>query len=154
MNQSITTSHRIERKASRVIDSTDEASSDENATALTRGGFNTGVPRLWHAIATRSVAVAGEKFHEIQRSGFTMKAPPLCLRYFRAPTERLGGKPSQVLIRKSVCLPFLGEWGRCANRSRPRSKRGDRLRPGHMDSRIGLFDCFSFRSDSEKEGFE
>lgn len=69
---------------------------DDNATALTWGGFNTGVPRLWCAIATRSVAIAGEKFHEIQTSGFTMKAPPLCRRYFRAPMERLGGKPLPV----------------------------------------------------------
>ena len=54
----ITTSHRIERNASRVLDSTDEASSSENATACTGDGFKVGVPRLWHAIATRPLAIA------------------------------------------------------------------------------------------------
>ena len=105
----IPTSHSINANASRVIDSTDDASSDENAAALTRGGFNTGVPRLWCAIATRSVAIAGEKFHEIQMSGFTMKAPPLCRRYFRAPMERLGGKPSQDFVGSSHLLGVAGK---------------------------------------------
>jgi hypothetical protein len=72
VSRHITTTHRINAYALQVLDSTEEASSDENATALTGGGFNAGVPRLWHAIATRSVAIAGEKFHEIQRSGVTM----------------------------------------------------------------------------------
>ena len=66
MNQSITTSHRIERKASRVIDSTDDASSDENATAKAWGVFKPPVPKLWPATMARSIADASEKILKIE----------------------------------------------------------------------------------------
>jgi hypothetical protein len=95
---SITTSHRIERNASQVLDSTDEASSSSNALALTGGGFIAGVPRLWHAIATRSVAIAGEKFHEIQRSGVTMHSD-------RRPN--LGPLPGRLRTCTGTRLSFL-----------------------------------------------
>jgi hypothetical protein len=39
---------------------------DDNATGLTGGGFNTGVPRLWCAIATRSIADASVKILKIE----------------------------------------------------------------------------------------
>jgi hypothetical protein len=150
----ITTTHRINAYALQMLDSTDEASSSENALALTGGGFNAGVPRLWHAIVTRSVALAGENFHEIQTSAFTMKPPPLCRRYFKGLSVAVGGKPSQVLIRKSVCLPFLGEWGRCAKVTTEIKTRGSTSARSHgfTDWIVWLFVCVSFRSDSDKEG--
>jgi hypothetical protein len=108
--QSITKTHRNNAYASRVIDSTDAASSSENATALTGCGFNTGVLRLWHAIATRSVAIAGEKFHEIQRSGFTMHSPAqgwVPLGGFRSS----GGDTISVSYKRVLLSPVPGELG-------------------------------------------
>ena len=63
---SIPKTHRIERKASRVLDSTDDASSSKNATALTWGVFKVGVPKLWHAKVARSIADASEKILKIE----------------------------------------------------------------------------------------
>ena len=80
--------------------------------------------------------------------------PPLCSRYFRAPTERLGAKASQFLIRESCCLPFLGELGVvCEQVTTAIKTRGSTSAKSHGIT-DWIFDCFSFRSDSEKEGFE
>ena len=106
----ITTTHRINANALQVLDSNDEASCSENATALTGGGFNTGVPRLWCAIATRSVAIAGEKFHEIQGAAFTMYSPAqvwVPLEGFRSS----GGKPIAGFRGKFSLAGCRGEGG-------------------------------------------
>ena len=62
----IPTTHSINAHASRVIDSTDDASSDENATAKAWGVFKVGVPNLWCANMARSIADASVKILKIE----------------------------------------------------------------------------------------
>ena len=63
---STTISHGINAHASRVLDSTDDAASDENATALTWGVFKVGVSKLWCATMARSIADASVKILKIE----------------------------------------------------------------------------------------
>jgi hypothetical protein len=108
----ITTSHRINASESQVIESTDEASSYQNATACTGDGFKMGVLRLWHAIATRPLAIAGEIIRRIGRSHrYNGATPPYAWVLTRFCWTRGAGSIPKNHQKVSACGGFAGGRG-------------------------------------------